>query len=52
MSKNPRKQGSPLVWDTVWQGTKTTQQVIDFVKAQGFRSVRIPCSWFMHSDAN
>ena len=30
-----------------WQNTKTTQQVIDFVKAQGFKSVRIPCAWVM-----
>ena len=30
-----------------WQSTKTTQQVIDFVKAQGFKSVRIPCAWVM-----
>ena len=42
----------PLDWETAWQGSKTTQQIIDFVKAQGFRSVRIPCSWYVHSDAN
>lgn len=30
-----------------WQNTKTSQQVIDLVKAQGFKSVRIPCSWVM-----
>ena len=30
-----------------WQSTKTTQQVIDLVKAQGFKSVRIPCAWVM-----
>ncbi|MBQ9677140.1 MAG: glycoside hydrolase family 5 protein [Prevotella sp.] len=34
-----------LASETAWQGTKTTQQIIDFVKAQGFRSVRIPCAW-------
>lgn len=33
--------------ETSWQSTKTTQQVIDFVKAQGFKSVRIPCAWVM-----
>lgn len=42
----------PVNWETAWQGTKTTQKVIDFVKAQGFRSVRIPCSWHVHSDAD
>ena len=31
--------------ETAWQGTKTTQAIIDFVKSQGFRSVRIPCAW-------
>ena len=31
--------------ETAWQSTKTTQQVIDYVKAQGFRSIRIPCAW-------
>ncbi len=31
--------------ETSWQSTKTTQEVIDFVKAQGFKSVRIPCNW-------
>lgn len=31
--------------ETYWQQTKTSQAVIDYVKAQGFRSVRIPCAW-------
>jgi aryl-phospho-beta-D-glucosidase BglC (GH1 family) len=31
--------------ETAWQPTKTTQQVIDYVKSLGFRSVRIPCAW-------
>lgn len=35
--------------ETAWQGTKTTQEIINFVKAQGFKSVRIPCSWDIHS---
>ncbi len=34
-------------FENYWQGTKTSQEVIDFVKAQGFRSVRIPCAWMM-----
>ena len=33
--------------ETGWQPTKTSQAVIDFVKAQGFRSIRIPCAWVM-----
>jgi aryl-phospho-beta-D-glucosidase BglC (GH1 family) len=40
--------------ETAWQGTKTTQEIIDFVAAQGFKSVRIPASWVMGhiTDAN
>lgn len=33
--------------ETLWQSAKTTQQVIDLVKASGFKSVRIPCAWVM-----
>lgn len=37
--------------ETSWQSTKTTQDIINFVKAKGFKSVRIPCSWAIHCDA-
>ena len=37
--------------ETDWQNTRTTKHIIDFVKAQGFRSVRVPCAWNVHSDA-
>ena len=33
--------------EKAWQGTTTTQAIIDFVTAQGFKSVRIPASWVM-----
>ena len=33
--------------EKAWQGTTTTQAIIDFVAAQGFRSVRIPAAWVM-----
>ena len=33
--------------ETAWQDTKTTQAVIDYVRQQGFRSIRIPCAWVM-----
>lgn len=42
--------GSGLGAETYWQKTRTSQAVIDFVKEQGFRSIRIPCSWDIHSD--
>ena len=37
--------------ETSWQSTPTTQALIDYVRQQGFRSVRIPCSWAIHCDA-
>ena len=42
-----------LAAETGWQDTKTTQEIIDYVKSLGFKSVRIPCAWaFGHiSDA-
>ncbi len=33
--------------ETWWQPTRTTQEVIDYVKQQGFKSIRIPCAWVM-----
>ena len=33
--------------EKAWQGTTTTQKIIDFVAAQGFKSVRIPAAWVM-----
>lgn len=34
-----------LDWETGWQSAKTTQQIIDYVASQGFKSVRIPVAW-------
>ena len=33
--------------ETLWQNTKTTQAIIDRVKAAGFKSIRISCAWVM-----
>lgn len=33
--------------ETSWQSDKTTQAFIDYLKSEGFKSVRIPCSWVM-----
>lgn len=41
--------GNGVDAETAWQPTRTTQQVIDAVKAAGFKAVRIPCSWDIHS---
>ena len=37
--------------ETGWQHTVTSKAVIDYVKAQGFKSVRIPTAWRIHADA-
>lgn len=37
--------------ETSWQSTKTSQAIIDYVKSLGFKSVRIPCSWYTHFDS-
>lgn len=31
--------------ETMWGNPKTTKQLIDAVKAAGFKTVRIPCAW-------
>ncbi len=33
--------------ETSWQSTKTTQEIVDMVKENGFNSIRIPCAWVM-----
>jgi aryl-phospho-beta-D-glucosidase BglC (GH1 family) len=38
--------------ETAWQDTKTTQAIIDYVRKQGFRSIRIPCAWVMGHISN
>jgi aryl-phospho-beta-D-glucosidase BglC (GH1 family) len=36
---------------TAWGNPLPTQQLIDSVKAAGFKTVRIPCAWDSHADA-
>jgi len=36
--------------EAAWGGGHTSQQLIDSVKAAGFNTVRLPVSWFIHSD--
>ena len=45
-SKNLWKNAG-VATETACQNTKTTQALIDAVKAAGFKSVRIPCAWVM-----
>ncbi len=36
--------------EAAWGAGHTSQQLIDSVKAAGFNTVRLPVSWFIHSD--
>jgi endoglucanase len=36
--------------EAAWGGGHTSQQLIDSVKGAGFNTVRLPVSWFIHSD--
>jgi endoglucanase len=38
--------------ENAWGGATTTQALIDSVKAAGFNAIRLPVSWFCHSDTN
>lgn len=38
--------------ETAWGNPKTTQALMDAVKAAGFKTVRIPVSWSAHADAD
>ena len=44
--------GNSVSAETSWQKTPTSKELAQYIKAQGFKSVRIPCNWYMHmSDA-
>ncbi|KQB43726.1 Endoglucanase [Flavobacterium daejeonense] len=36
--------------ESAWGGGKTSQKLIDSIKAAGFNTIRIPAAWFCHSD--
>lgn len=44
--------GFGLGTETSWKNPKTTQAMIDAVKAKGFNTVRIPTTWYPHLDGN
>ncbi len=50
-----KSSGAPnLSEETIWGNPKVSQELIDFVQAQGFNVIRIPVTWFNHTykDAN
>ena len=38
--------------ETAWGNARTTQQMIDAVKAAGFKTIRIPVAWKQYADAS
>lgn len=32
----------------IWGGRKATKELIEAIKAKGFNTIRIPCTWFQH----
>ena len=39
-------------FETCWGQPATTKAMVDFLKQNGFNSVRIPVTWFQHMDAD
>ncbi len=44
--------GSDINAETAWQGTKTTKEMFDLLKDNGFNLVRVPVTWGGHMDEN
>ncbi len=38
--------------ETCWGNPKTTNEMLDAVKAKGFNTIRVPVTWFQHVDEN
>lgn len=38
--------------ETTWGNPKTTNEMLDTVKAKGFNTIRVPVTWFQHVDDN
>ena len=38
--------------EVLWGNPKTTQALIDAVKANGFNTIRVPVTWYPHADAS
>lgn len=38
--------------ETCWGNPKTTNEMLDAVKAKGFNTIRVPITWFQHVDEN
>ncbi|MDE6787981.1 MAG: cellulase family glycosylhydrolase [Ruminococcus sp.] len=38
--------------ETCWGNPKTTNEMLDTVKAKGFNTIRVPVTWYQHVDEN
>ncbi len=43
---------APTDYETMWGQPVTTKAMIDFLKKEGFGSVRVPVTWYEHMDTN
>lgn len=43
---------APTDYETMWGQPVTTKAMIDFLKKEGFSSVRVPVTWYEHMDTN
>ena len=41
---------TPIDWETSWHNTVTTKDILKCYKDAGFRSIRVPVTWFIHMD--
>lgn len=47
-----KRSGSSEYYETLWGNPVTTKEMIDVVKNAGFKSVRVPVTWYDHVDSN
>lgn len=45
-----KEKGDPSVYETYWGNPVTTKEHIQDIKAAGFKTVRIPVTWYEHMD--
>lgn len=49
-SSDTNSQSDELTYESMWNGSITTQQMIDTLQAAGFNAIRVPVSWHNHVD--
>lgn len=41
---------TPIDWETSWHNVETTKEILKCYKDKGFKTLRIPITWFVHMD--